>query len=161
MANDISPLKNLNERQAAFVKEYIVCGDPHRAALAAGYAEGTARVAGTQILEMPNIALAIARAARLRLARGVPLAIETIEWLISNSPSHKVRLDAATRLLDRAGVVPPKPHDERGGDVPLHEMSLEDLQKKVDGFMEVIENDRARRAKDVTTPDDLVEDLAG
>jgi len=72
MTTDISPLKTLNTRQAAFVREYIASGDAHQSALKAGYAEGTARVAGTQLLESQNIALQIARAARVRLAKSVP-----------------------------------------------------------------------------------------
>jgi phage terminase small subunit len=158
MANDISPLKTLNERQAAFVKEYVAGGDPHRAALAAGYAEGTARVAGTQILEMPNIALAIARAARIRLARGVPMALGVLEYLAAKAKSEKIRLDAATRILDRAGIVPPKPPKEQSEfEKPIHEMNLAELRVRAAR----LEDEIAGRARVVTDTPDLGEELVG
>src|SRR6266478_5423995 len=161
-ASNISPLKPLNDRQAEFVRQYVATGNAHAAALAAGFAEGTARVAGTQILELPNIALAIAREARLRLARGIPLALETIEHLMLNNPSHKVRLDAATRYLDRAGIVPPKAADAQSEfELPLNELSAAQLQALIIKLEHEFES-RANQAKDVTpaSPDpaaDLVD----
>jgi Terminase small subunit len=149
-ASNISPLKPLNDRQAEFVKAYVSCGDPYTAAISAGFAEGTAKCAGRQILELPNIALAVAREARLRLVRGIPAAIETIEWLMLNSPSHKVRLDAATRYLDRAGIVAPKaPEAQNGFDLPLHELTAAQLSALVLKFEQEIGN-RANQAKDIT-----------
>ena len=148
MANDIlSPIKNLNARQVEFVKAYVACGDPNRAALIAGYSETTARGAATHILETPSVAIAIAREAKLRLARGIPAAIETIEWLMINSPSHKVRLDAATRYLDRAGIVLPKAEDAKSEfDLPMNELSAAQLHALVLKFEHEIEN-RGDRAK--------------
>jgi Terminase small subunit len=163
MVNDIiSPIKNLNARQAEFVKAYVACGDPNRAALIAGYSETTARGAATHILETPNVATAIAREAKLRLARGIPAAIETVEWLMLNSPSHKVRLDAATRYLDRAGIVPPKAADAQSEfELPLNELSAAQLQALIIKLEHEFES-RANQAKDVTpaSPDpaaDLVD----
>jgi len=163
MGNDIiSPIKNLNARQAEFVKAYVACGDPNRAALIAGYSETTARGAATHILETPNVATAIAREAKLRLARGIPAAIETVEWLMLNSPSHKVRLDAATRYLDRAGIVPPKAADAQSEfELPLNELSAAQLQALIIKLEHEFES-RANQAKDVTpaSPDpaaDLVD----
>jgi len=151
MVNDIiSPIKNLNARQAEFVKAYVACGDPNRAALIAGYSETTARGAATHILETPNVATAIAREAKLRLARGIPAAIETLEWLMLNSPSHKVRLDAATRYLDRAGIVPPKAADAQSEfELPLNELSAAQLQALIIKLEHEFES-RANQAKDVT-----------
>src|SRR5712672_340525 len=151
MASDIlSPIKNLNARQVEFVKAYVACGDPYRAALDAGYSETTARGAATHILETPSVALAIAREARLRLARGIPAALETIEWLMLNSPSHKVRLDAATRYLDRAGIVPPKAADAQSEfELPLNELSAAQLQALIIKLEHEFES-RANQAKDVT-----------
>ena len=65
MANDLTPLKNLNARQAAFVAEYVSGGNAHQAALAAGYAEGTARVAGVPLAKI-NRDAAAERAEALR-----------------------------------------------------------------------------------------------
>jgi hypothetical protein len=160
--NDISPLKPLDPRRAAFVKEYMACGDAHVAALNAGYAEGTARVAGTQLLEAPNIALEIARAARVRLARGIPMALGVLEHLAEHAVSERVRMDSATRLLDRAGLVAPKAHDGRGDpDLPLNELSLDALRERVERWVASEENDRAARAKVVTSTPDQTADLVG
>src|SRR6267378_140771 len=152
MVNDIiSPIKNLNARQAEFVKAYVACGDPNRAALIAGYSETTARGAATHILETPNVATAIAREAKLRLARGIPAAIETVEWLMLNSPSHKVRFDAATRYLDRAGIVPPKAEDAKSEfEMPMHELSAAQLHALIIKSEHLL----GSRAKDVTPPPD-------
>src|SRR5262249_50511131 len=148
--------KSLNARQAAFVKEYIVSGNAHQAALNAGYAEGTARVAGTQLLETPSVALQIGRAARLRLARAIPLALNTLEWLAEFSPSHKVRLDASSRLLDREGIVAQKAADPPSDvEPPLHELSLEELKTKVEHY----ERELAKRAVDITPASDPDNDL--
>jgi Terminase small subunit len=74
--NEIVPYRReLSERQAEFVRAFVASGDAHQSALAAGYAPATARNAGTQLLESPAVALAIVQVARLRLARGAPLAI--------------------------------------------------------------------------------------
>src|SRR5258708_38139330 len=114
MANDLTPLKNLNARQSAFVAEYVASGNAHAAALAAGYAEGTARVAGTQLLEAPNIATAIAKAVRIRLASAAPMALNVLMHLAEKGVSEQVRMEIASRLLVLAVHVPPRPPDIHG-----------------------------------------------
>jgi terminase small subunit-like protein len=139
MANDLTP-KNLSARQAAFVAEYVSGGNAHAAALSAGYAEGTARVAGTQLLESPNIALAIAKAVRIRLASAAPMALNVLTHLAEKGVSERVRMESASRLLDRAGHVPPRPTDNQSKpDAPLHEYTVEQLHEIIAG-----------RAKNVT-----------
>ena len=129
MANDLTP-KNLNARQAAFVAEYVSGGNAHTAALAAGYAEGTARVAGTQLLESPPIALAISKAVRIRLASAAPMALNVLLHLAEKGISERVRMESASRLLDRAGHVPPRPDDSQSKpDGPLHEYTVEQLHE--------------------------------
>src|SRR5260370_29942015 len=121
MANEMMPLKNLNARQAAFVNEYVSGGNAHQAALAAGYAEGTARVAGVQLLESHNIATAVAKAVRIRLASAAPMALNVLMHWAEKGVSERVRMESASRLLDRAGHVPPRPTDDKGKpNAPLH-----------------------------------------
>jgi phage terminase small subunit len=150
--------RTLNQRQTDFVGFFVETGDAHQAALLTGYAEGTARTAGTEILALPHIALAIARAARLRLARGVPLALNTLEHLVGKAQSEKVRLDAAKAVLDRAGLVPPKDQEDRSTiATPLHEMTTEDLRAMVHR----LEDELVGRAKTVTSEPDSIADVVG
>jgi phage terminase small subunit len=153
----LAPLRTaLSQRESDFVPLFVEHGDAHRAALAAGWPESTARAAGTEILNRPSVALAIARAARLRLARGVPMALGVLEYLAEKAKSEKVRLDAATRMLDRAGIVPPKPPNEQSEfEKPLHEMNLAELRVRAAR----LEDEIAGRARVVTDTPDPAEDL--
>src|SRR5258708_4917355 len=142
--------RSLTQRQSEFVSQYVECGDPVQAAIASGYSATTAKAAGTEILNSPRVALEIARAARLRLARDVPMALGVLRHLAEHAASERVRMDSATRLLDRAGIVAPRPPDEHKVDLPLHEMPIDELREKVEKWLERAENDRGNRAKDVT-----------
>jgi hypothetical protein len=154
----VPALRNLTHLQSDFVSRFVEHGEAYKAAIEAGYGEITARQAGAEILAKPAVALAIARAARQRLARSIPLSISTLEWLRDNSPSHKVRLDAATRLLDRAGIVAPKAPDQPSEfEKPLHEMNLEELRAKLAQHENAVarhENELAHRAIDITPASD-------
>jgi phage terminase small subunit len=151
MANDLTPLRNLNARQAEFVKSYVEGGNAHAAALAVGYSEGTARCAGVQILELPHVALAISKAVRLRLASAAPMALNVLMHLAEKGVSERVRMESASRLLDRAGHVPPRPDDNQNKpDAPLHEYTIEQLNEIIAG-----------RAKNVTPSPDPAEELIG
>jgi phage terminase small subunit len=156
--NQALATRTLNDRQADFVAAYVEIGEATAAAIAAGYSAATARVASTQILSLPHIALAISRAARLRLARGVPLALNTLEYLVEKAVSEKVRLDASKALLDRAGIVPPKAQENPNGiEKPLHEMSMDELRAMANR----LEDELAGRAKVVTDVPDPVAELLG
>ncbi len=138
--------RSLTQRQSEFVSQYVECGDPVQAAIASGYSATTAKAAGTEILNSPRVAFEIARAARLRLARDVPMALGTLRYLAEHAISERVRMDSATRLLDRAGLVAPKPQPDRSEvDVPLHELTAEELRVKGERF----ENELFGRAKPV------------
>ncbi len=135
--------RSLTQRQAEFVARYVECGDPVQAAIDSGYSVTTAKAAGTEILNSPRVALEVAR---LRLARDVPMALGVLRHLAEHATSERVRMDSATRLLDRAGIVAPKPQADRSEvDVPLHELSAEELRLKVERF----ENELFGRAKPV------------
>jgi phage terminase small subunit len=161
--NEIAPYRprELSDRQTDFVRAFVATGDAHQSALVAGYAPATARNAGTQLLESSTVTLAIVEAARLRLARGAPLAINTLEHLMTKAQSERVRLEASKAWLDRAGLVPPAPPKEDPNMVekPLHEMSTEELR----ALAAKLEGEISGRAIDVTpAPDsDVVVDLIG
>jgi phage terminase small subunit len=123
-------IQELNTQQRAFVESFIEHGDARRAAKDAGYKETVIRTADLQMLGAPRVAFAITMAARSRLARAAPMALNTLEYLAEKAVSEKVRLDASKAILDRAGLVPPAPPKEDPNMVekPLHEMSTEELR---------------------------------
>ena len=47
--------EKLNQRQKRFVEEYLVCGDPREAALAAGYSPASAAAQGERLLRTPEV----------------------------------------------------------------------------------------------------------
>src|SRR5258706_2191075 len=146
----IAPMKALDLREAEFARRYAEHGQVRKAALEAGYPRADAEATGNKLLDRTDISLGIARAARPRLMRSLPLALTTLDYLCEKSTSERVRLEAAKAIVDRCGLVPPKPQSEREGDVPLHEMTLEELQSKISGWLVQAENDRASLAKDIT-----------
>jgi hypothetical protein len=86
------------------------------------------------------------------MARGV-----IVELAKNPLVSAKVRLDAATRLMDRAGFVAPRATIERSQvDPSLHEMSIGELR----ALAAKLEDEMAGRAKDVSdTSTGTVEDV--
>lgn len=60
---------SLNAKQAAFVREYLICRNGTRAAIAAGYAEKSAHVTASQLLRNPKVAAAIAEGEKKAEAR--------------------------------------------------------------------------------------------
>jgi phage terminase small subunit len=151
-------MKALDLREAEFARRYAEHGQVRKAALEAGYPRVNAEVIGRKLLDRADISLGIARAARPRLMRSLPMALTTLDYLCEKATSERVRLEAAKAIVDRCGLVPPKPHTEREGDIPLHEMTLEELQTKIAGWMAQAENDRASRAKIVNPAADLAAD---
>jgi phage terminase small subunit len=154
-------IQELSAQQRIFVESFIEHGDARRAAKEAGYKETAMRTADLQMLGAPRVAFAITMAARSRLARAVPMALNTLEYLAQNAQSEKVKLDASKAILDRAGLVPPAPPKEDPNMVekPLHEMSTEELR----ALAAKLEGEISGRAIDVTpAPDsDVMVDLIG
>jgi phage terminase small subunit len=154
-------IQELNAQQRAFVESFIEHGDARRAATDAGYKGTSIRIADQQLLSTPRIAFAIAVAARSRLARAVPMALNTLTYLAEKAVSEKVRLDASKAILDRAGLVPPAPpkEDPNMTEKPLHEMSTEELR----ALAAKLEGEISGRAIDVTPAPDpkLLIDLLG
>jgi phage terminase small subunit len=141
----VSPIK-LDNRQQEFIRLYVETGDHHAAARAAGYSEGTIK-GSVQLLTRPNIAFAISVAARFRLASKIPMALAVLEHLAEHAVSERVRMESATRLLDRAGLSPPKPADDRRDtDKPLNEMTIEEMR----AYRDKLESEIGNRAQNVT-----------
>lgn len=161
MNQALTPTRTLNQRQAQFVEAYVELGDPHRAALQVGYATTTAVAASSQILNLPHVALAIARAVRQRLVAAAPMALKLLIATVQdeNCP-RRVRVEAARHLLDRAGHVPAKARPvDSGSATPLHELSTDQLR----ALATKLEDEIAGRARDVTeTPvEDASVDVLG
>lgn len=132
MNTAISPLKQLDHRQSEFVRLFVEGAHPRQAALGAGYARATAEAAGEQLLQRPHIALAIARAARPRLAKSLPLALGTLDFLVEKAISERVRLEAAKAILDRCGIVAPRAPDPPAEfEKPIHELTQDQLRALV------------------------------
>lgn len=69
----------LSAKQSAFVEEYALCRNAAKAARAAGYAPGSARVTGSRLLSYANVSAALAEregaiARDLRMTRQTVLA---------------------------------------------------------------------------------------
>src|SRR5215468_5666114 len=109
MMRPIATIQELSTQQRAFVDGFIEHGDVRKAAREAGYKGASVRLADIQLLASPRVAFAITMAARRRLARLVPMALNTLEFLSQSARSEKVKLDASKAILDRAGLVPPAP----------------------------------------------------
>src|SRR5258708_39704860 len=143
MSMALGPQKALDLREAEFARRYAEHGQVRKAALEAGYPRADAEATGNKLLDRADISLGIARAARPRLMRSLPMALTTLDYLCEKATSERVRLEAAKAICDRAGLVAPRPlQSEREGDIPFHEMTLEQLQAKIDGWMAQAENDR-------------------
>ena len=57
--NKTAAWRKLTPKQRAFCEQYLILGDAKKAALEVGYAQGTASVAKTALLDNPNIGRAI------------------------------------------------------------------------------------------------------
>ena len=147
----IAPMKALDLREAEFARRYAEHGQVRKAALEAGYPRADAEATGNKLLDRADISLGIARAARPRLMRSLPMALTTLDYLCEKATSERVRLEAAKAIADRCGLVAPKAPDAQSEfDQPIHEMTIEQLEAKIAGWMAQAENDRANRAKDIT-----------
>lgn len=112
----------LSERQRAFVDAYV-CGIPAEetldgvevrpgqgiaAAIAAGYAEVSARNMANRNLLNPKVQAEIE--ARVRAGRGSVLlaGVSALLEVVEKGQDERARVGAATALLDRFGMAPPK-----------------------------------------------------
>src|SRR5215470_5692365 len=126
---------DLTDKQSRFVELFVDTGKIYESAIASGYSELTAKQASVEVLNRPSVARAIVYAARQRLARTIPMNIGVLEHLRDTAQSEKIRMDCATRLLDRAGIVPPKAEEiSSEPEKALNELTLEELKSRVAKF---------------------------
>lgn len=90
---------DLTDKQAAFVREYLVDLNATQAAIRAGYSKKTARKIGSENLSKPDIATAIRKALEARSER----TEVTQDWVISRLVENVERSMQADPVLDRKG----------------------------------------------------------
>ena len=113
----------LTARQSRFVEEYLRNGGKQtRAAVDAGYAEGTAPDMGSRLVRLPHIQQAIMRETLQTIGLHAVPALKRVRELVDASKSDYVKLEAAKDLLDRAGygVPPPTQRDDQTLSVNIH-----------------------------------------
>jgi phage terminase small subunit len=116
MAAEPAPLDGLTPRQSAFVLAYVQNGDGNatRAARDAGYSASSAAVIGYRLLRREDVLRHIHAGTVQALAAHAPVALATMTSLLG-ARSEFVRQQAASDLLDRAGMKPPERHQHLVG----------------------------------------------
>lgn len=148
MGLSVATRHGLTDKQAAFIRHFVLTGDKIVAVRAAGYDSGdNPQAAAYDLLRSPQVMAAL----RLELARALQesavLAFGVVHHIAKDEKMPaKVRLDAAKTLLDRAGHVAPRARAETGIDLPLNEMSVNELRDLADK----LDSELASRAKDVS-----------
>jgi len=149
-------MAQLSEQQREFAIAYVANGgNGTAAAVAAGYSEHSARSAAYKLTRLPQVETAI-RAEQRRVLGGrlANKALAVLEAILSdeNAP-FGARVDAAKTLLDRGGVVAPKPGDEKDlADKPISRMTEGELIE----LIQRLEAERApeQGAESVTDPEE-------
>lgn len=143
--------KSLGERQADFVYHYVATcpGDASEAARLAGYVDPEAH--SFQILNSPTVIKALGLAVMEQFAKDAPVARKVLFQLMVHSKVDSVRLNAACKLLDYAGLSPTLKQeltikDERGEGERM--VRIKELLKQLN-MPDVIEVD----AEDVDSQD--------
>jgi phage terminase small subunit len=99
---------NLTAMQEAFATNYVANGgNGKRAAIAAGYAKGSAHVEASKMLRKPPIVGAIGELSMMQLASHAPGAIARIARLSDKAKSEYVQLEASKDVLTRLGLTAP------------------------------------------------------
>jgi hypothetical protein len=108
------PPRELTEKQAAFVKEYVSNGGNGKAAaIAAGYSEATAHSIAVQLKRNPLIQQAVQKEIVTQMGYAAVPALARIVQLVDGARSDYVRLEAAKDLLNRSGFQAPTRVDHR------------------------------------------------
>jgi phage terminase small subunit len=145
----------LTEQQRAFASSYVlgepgVAGNGAASAIAAGYAEKSARQEAYRLLRHEGVRAEIDRLTREALGDHAVAAVNFLGRVIHDEEAHvKVRLDAAKTVLDRAGYIAPKAADpiELDGKEP-RDMTMAELMEAAQRIRnEIEESDRLRAAE--------------
>ena len=118
MANTPKPIDTPNgamtTKQDLFVDAYVCNGGRiEAAAIEAGYSKTSARTIGSRLAKDSRVLQEIYRRTVEQVALAAPRALATVEKLAVSARSEKVQLEAASDLLDRAGVKAPDRIDHR------------------------------------------------
>lgn len=132
-------MADLSPRYQRFVQEYVQHGNGTQAAIAAGFAERSARDQASRLLRRPQIAAAIAEAKRDLRALFEAEAWDSLQALrrLRDDPEAppSVQLGAAKDLLDRAGY---KPVDRQTWDTPMQVEVQQQGNENMAGYLAVI-----------------------
>ena len=148
MAKLPETIQVLEQRERAFIANYVSHGNGKKAAIDAGYPESVAKDWRNRLLASAHIAWAVAIETRRSIAEYAPIALQTLKDLAQNAKSEKVRGECAKHLLAIGGYVAPRSAIERSNaDKPLHELSTTELQDMAGR----LEDELAGRAKPVSS----------
>lgn len=135
-------MAEINDQQRAFVVALVDNGgNATQAAIAAGYSKVSARQQAHALLDKPHVTIALREEQRRALSRMSSQALRVLEGLLNdNKAPHRVRIDAAKIVLDRAGHMPrqEKPEEETSKK-SLDQMSSEELYEVIRGGNERLE----------------------
>jgi hypothetical protein len=108
------PARELTDKQAAFVKEYVGNGgNGQAAAIAAGYSKQSANSIAVQLKRNPLIQQAVQKELVTQMGYAAVPALARIVQLVDGARSDYVRLEAAKDLLNRSGFQAPTRVDHR------------------------------------------------
>lgn len=109
MGNAAKNEYGLTEKQAAFCSEFVSNGgQKEKAALAAGYAESSARTRAYELLQRTCIQAKIREITRNELSSLGAEALNELRKLMVSAKSESVRQLSATAILDRSGYKHPE-----------------------------------------------------
>lgn len=140
----------MSPMQKAFVKAMIAGRDKSDAGIDAGYAPEHVNSIVWNLLQQPQIIVAIQIGVTRDLAIGAAVANRVLQEFVADVKLDKrLRFACAKTILDRAGHIAPKAIAAgQAGDVPLNEMSMTDLRALADK----LEGEIAGRAKVIPAP---------
>lgn len=138
---------SINDQQLAFAEHYVLGnGNATRAAIAAGYAEASARQTASRLLGLSYVQDAIRRAhTRTLQGRLASKAIAVLERILDDDEAPAgVRVDAAKTVLDRAGLCAVRtPAGLTDESKPLAEMSAAELDALARSLQRALDRERA------------------
>lgn len=98
-------MENLNPKQAAFVREYLIDFNACAAAIRAGYARRGAAVHASRLLTKPNIQTAIKRHTDIATSASIMEYAEACELLTSMARGHVGHYMGAEGEIDHAAIL--------------------------------------------------------
>lgn len=123
-------MRELTEKQSAFVREFVRSGNATESAIAAGYSAESAAQRAYEVRHNPAVQEAINIELRRSVAELAPIAIQQAKlMLVDPATPPSVRLGLINSVCDRAGLAAPKADVVAPTvDKPLHQLSLAELE---------------------------------